>query len=144
MWEHLIELYEESRLNAGQPECLFAETLIFNEGWLLRSVLKEWRASSASSRLPFLHFPAEAVVYSEGQLRTPFKARFQGDPGAESHTRVDGIAGHFAIAAGTKSGTELAPGGGLILPCESFCSVSTERAQGSSDVRSVRLRCVWN
>ena len=43
-------------------------------------------------------FPAEARVYSEGQLRTPFEARFQGDPGAESHTRVDEVAGDFSIA----------------------------------------------
>ena len=54
-------------------------------------------------------FPAGAVVYSEGQLRTPFKARFQGDPQAESYTRVDGIAGDFSIAEGTKLGIELAP-----------------------------------
>ena len=118
MWEHLIELYERSRLNAGQPECLFAETLIFNEGWLLRSVLQAWKANSTDSRLPFLPFPAEATVYSEGQLRTPFKARCQGDPRAETHPRVDGIAGHFSIADGTKSGIELAPGcPPLPVPC---------------------------
>ena len=35
MWRHLLDLYEESRLNDGQPERLFAETMIFNEGWLL-------------------------------------------------------------------------------------------------------------
>ncbi len=40
MWRHLLEIYKESRLNAGQPGCPFAETLIFNEGWLLRSALK--------------------------------------------------------------------------------------------------------
>jgi hypothetical protein len=60
--------------------------------------------------LPFLPFPAEAKVYSEGQLRTPFKAQFRGDPQAETHTRVDGTAGCFSIAAGTKTGIELAPG----------------------------------
>jgi hypothetical protein len=41
MWKHLLKLYDESRLNDGPPECLFAETLIFNEGWLLRSVLDD-------------------------------------------------------------------------------------------------------
>jgi hypothetical protein len=51
MWKHLLELYEESRLNDEQPECLFAETLIFNEGWLLRSVLKAWKTGPASATL---------------------------------------------------------------------------------------------
>jgi|GEM_PF-1075350 len=110
MWNHLLDVYGESRLNPGKPECLFAETLIFNEGWLLRSVLKAWKTNSTSGRLPFLPFPTEAKIYSEGQLRTPFKARFRGDPQAETHTRVDGIAGYFSIAAGTKTGIELAPG----------------------------------
>lgn len=110
MWNHLRDIYEESRLNRGRPECLFAETLIFNEGWLLRSVLRQWKTSSPGSSLPFLPFPPDAKVYSEGQLFTPFKARRRGDPQAESHTRVDGIAGHFSMAAGTKSGIELAPG----------------------------------
>ena len=54
MWRHLLEIYKESRLNAGQPECLFAETLIFNEGWLLRSALKEWKVGGARRGLPFL------------------------------------------------------------------------------------------
>jgi hypothetical protein len=109
MWKRLFEIYEESRLNEGKPECLFAETLIFNEGWLLRSVLREWRTSSMSSELSFLPFPSDAKVYSEGQLHTPFKARWSGDPKAESHTRVDGVAGHFSIADGTRSGIELSP-----------------------------------
>ena len=38
---------------------------------------------------------------------TPFKARPGGDSKAESHTHVDGVAGHFSIAAGTKLGIEL-------------------------------------
>jgi hypothetical protein len=109
MWNYLLEIYEESRINKGSPECLFAETLIFNEGWLLRSVLKEWKTGSPSSTFPFLPFPSDVKVYSEGQLRSPFKPRFQGDLQAESHTHVDGIAGHFSIASGTKSGIELAP-----------------------------------
>jgi hypothetical protein len=118
MWEQLLKIYDESRLNPGRPECMFAETLIFNEGWLLRSVLKEWKTGSTSSRLPFLPFPSDAKVYSEGQLRTPFKARFLGDPLAESHTRVDGIAGHFSLAARTKSGIALDPGCGYITAFE--------------------------
>jgi hypothetical protein len=110
IWKHLLQLYEESRLNEGEPDCTFAETLIFDEGWLLRSVLTAWRTGSTSSQLPFLPFPPDARIYSEGQLRTPFRARRRGDPQAESHTHVDGIAGHFRIADGTKSGIELDSG----------------------------------
>jgi hypothetical protein len=114
MWKNLLELYQESRLNVGEPECLFAETQVFNEGWLLRSVLKKWKTSSKRSRFPFFRFPPGAKVYSEGQLRTPFKVRRKGErtgkPKGESNTHVDGIAGDFSIADGTKSGIELDPG----------------------------------
>ena len=74
VWKRLLEIYQEGRLNEGQPECLFAETLVFNEGWLLRSALKawkEWKMRSTSSSLPFLPFPPDAKAYSESQLRTP-------------------------------------------------------------------------
>jgi len=110
MWKHLLRIYEESQLNEGKPECLFAETLIFDEGWLLRSVLKEWKTLSMGSRLPFLPFPQNAKIYAQGQLRTPFRARVRGESKAETHTHIDGIAGHFTIADGTKSGIKLAPG----------------------------------
>jgi hypothetical protein len=99
MLKHLLGVYEESRLNVGRPECLFAETEIFREGWLLRSVLKEWKTGSASSKLPFLPFPDDARVYSGGQLFTPFKARRRGDPRAETNTRIDGIAPNLTDAA---------------------------------------------
>jgi hypothetical protein len=111
MLEHLLGVYEESLLNVGKPECLFAETEIFNEGWLLRSVLREWKTGLASSEMPFLPFPANARVYSEGQLFTPFKVRPRservGEPKGETNTRIDGIVGYFSIAEGTKSGIEL-------------------------------------
>jgi hypothetical protein len=111
MWRHLLELYDESLLNEGHPKCLFAETEVFNEGWLLRSVLKEWKTSSRRSRFAFFRFPPDARVYSEGQLFTPFKVRPKsertGDGKGEAHTHVDGIVGDFSIADGTKSGIEL-------------------------------------
>jgi hypothetical protein len=109
MWELLVNLYQESLINQGEPRCLFPETKVFNEGWLLRSVLKVWKTSDQSSQLGFLPLPPDAKVYSEGQLRTPFAARFRGDPLAETHSRVDGIAGHFSIQ-GTKSGIDLDDG----------------------------------
>jgi hypothetical protein len=114
VWKELLKIYQENCLNEGNPECLFAETLLFNEGWLLRSVLKEWKIGSMTPELTFLPFPPDARVYSEGQLRTPFKVRRRsqrtGEPKGETNTRVDGIAGHFSIAAGTKSGIELDSG----------------------------------
>ena len=108
MLKELLGLYEAGLINRDTPKCLFPETLIFNEGWLLRSVLKEWRAGSGSQGLGFLPFPPGVTAYSEGQLRTPFKARYRGDKLAESHTRVDGIVGDFSIT-GTKSGIKLKP-----------------------------------
>jgi hypothetical protein len=114
MWTHLLKLYEESLLNAERPECLFKETLIFEEGWLLRSVLKHWKTSSRRSDFPFFRFPSNAKVYSEGQLYTPFKVRPEsertGKRKGETNTRIDGIVGDFSIAEGTKAGIELAPG----------------------------------
>ena len=108
MLRELLQIYDASRTNPGKPECTFAETLIFNEGWLLRGVLKEWQSWTQPARFGFLPFPERSKVYSEAQLYTPFKARFRGDKLAEAHTHVDGIVGHFQIV-GTKSGAALAP-----------------------------------
>ena len=114
MWRHLLNLYEESKLNTGTPVCMFKETLIFEEGWLLRSVLREWKTHPPTSELPFLPFPPNARVYSEGQLFTPFKVRPKsertGKPKGETNTRIDGIAGDFSIREGTKAGIKLDPG----------------------------------
>ena len=74
----LLRIYNLSRTNAGKPECTFAETLIFNEGWLLRGVLKHWQSWTQLARFSFLPFPEGVKVYSEAQLYTPFKARFRG------------------------------------------------------------------
>ncbi len=105
MLHELLEIYHKSRANPGKPECIFAETLIFNEGWLLRGVIQEWQRCTQPARFPFLPFPEEIVVYSEAQLYTPFKARFQGGNQAEGHTHVDGIVGDFQIVG--KSGVVL-------------------------------------
>jgi hypothetical protein len=111
MWNLLLAIYEANLLNVGEPKCLFAETQIFNEGWLLRSVLQAWKTNSPASESPFLPIPKDAKVYSEAQLFTPFKVRRRseraGEPKGETNTRVDGIAGYFSIAPGTKSGIEL-------------------------------------
>jgi len=108
MLRELLKLYDKSRTNPGKPACTFAETLIFNEGWLLRGVLNEWQGWTQPARFSFLPFPQGVKVYSEAQLYTPFRARFQGDKLAEAHTHVDGIVGDFQIVA-TKSGATLTP-----------------------------------
>ena len=54
MIEELLRIYEENRLNRGQPESLFNPTLIFNEGWLLRAVLRQWKLAPGKTRVPFL------------------------------------------------------------------------------------------
>ena len=107
MLHELLEIYHKSRVNPGKPECIFAETLMFNEGWLLRGVLREWQRWTQPAPFPFLPFPKGIVVYSEAQLYTPFKARFQGDKRAEGHTHADGIVGDFQIVG--KSGVVLNP-----------------------------------
>ena len=108
MLKELLGVYEAGLINPGKPECLFPETDIFNEGWLLRLVLSEWLTGSGGSGFEFLPFPEGVRAYSEGQLYTPFKARFRADKLAESNTRVDGIVGDFSIED-TKSGIVLAP-----------------------------------
>ncbi|MFO7696711.1 MAG: hypothetical protein R6X16_06095 [Anaerolineae bacterium] len=108
MLTELLQLYDKSRINPGPPDCLFVETLLFNEGWLLRAVLKAWKDQAHPAPFGFLPFPSGVHVYSEAQLRTPFKARFRGDSQAEGHAHVDGIVGHFG-QDDSRSGVALSP-----------------------------------
>lgn len=109
MLQKLLQIYDQSQVNPGNPRCTFAPTLIFNEGWLLRAVLAEWQGQ-AGSRHGFLPFPPAVQVYSEAQLLTPFKARFKGDKQAEGHTHADGVVGDFTLA-GASSAVVLKPDG---------------------------------
>ena len=102
MLKELLGVYEAGLINPETPKCLFPETDIFNEGWLLRLVLKEWVAGSGRSELGFLPFPDGVTAYSEGQLYTPFR----GSSRRERNTHVDGIVGDFLITD-TKSGIVL-------------------------------------
>ena len=102
MLKQLLGAYEAGLVNREAPKCLFRETLIFNEGWLLRLVLREWLAGSGGSQLGFLPFPDGVTAYSEGQLYTPFR----GGSHPERNTHVDGIVGDFSITD-TKSGIVL-------------------------------------
>jgi hypothetical protein len=109
MLAELLTIYDESRVNPGPPECLFAETLIFSEGWLLRAVLRQWKDHPSAAQFDFLPFPTSARLYSEGQLYTPFKRRRQSDNHAENNTHVDGIVGDFGLAGGSRSGIVVSP-----------------------------------
>jgi len=71
--EGLLAIYEQARINPDTPECIFAETLIFNEGWMLRAAMKAWLEGQGQSAFPFLPFPPGVTAYSEAQLYTPFR-----------------------------------------------------------------------
>ena len=49
-----------------------------------------------------LNFHARSTWFSEALLPTAFKARFQGDPLAETRTNADGVIGHFLIGEKAK------------------------------------------
>jgi hypothetical protein len=106
--EELLKIYEEGRVNPGTPECMFAETLIFSEGWMLRAATKSWLDGRGEAAFAFLPFPPGVVAYSEGQLYTPFRKRARADALGEAHTHVDGIVGQFSID-GSKSGVTIDP-----------------------------------
>ena len=72
MIDDLLHIYEESRLNRGQPESLFNPTLIFNEGWLLRAVLRQWKWADKPAPLPAL--PCRAKV-TRRPMYSPFAPR---------------------------------------------------------------------
>ena len=109
MIEELLEIYNNSKLNKGEPKCIFAENeLIFNEGWLLIEILKRCKELKGKTKFPFLPFPDDVKIYTEGQLYTPFKAisKIKGNY-AETNTHVDGIVGNYSITKGTKHGIKL-------------------------------------
>ncbi len=107
MIQKLLQLYEQSKLNKGRPECVFSETEIFNEGWLLRGVLNSLRDIKDNSSFDFLPFPVDSKLYSEGQLYTPFQKRYRSDKiSVETNTPIDGIVGHFELDD-TKSGIKI-------------------------------------
>jgi hypothetical protein len=110
MIRELLNIYSQSRVNTEEPKCLVVETKIFNEGWLLRGVLKRWHTLE-TSKFPFLPFTDQSKIYSEGQIYTPFKElpKKQGS-NWETHTRADGLAGHFQIKPRTKTGIILSEG----------------------------------
>ena len=80
-------------------------TELFNEGWLLRVTLN-WFAHNRSTKHK-LAFQDDSRWYSEAQIATRFKAEYKGDPVAETHSRADGVIGHFAISPSKKGGGQV-------------------------------------
>ncbi len=107
MINELLSIYNNSKLNKSNPECIFPETLIFNEGWLLRIILKKLLSQKYTSQFNFLQFPSRSNFFSEGQLYTPFKKMKKNDKYCEGNTHVDGIVGDFVINNTSKSGIKL-------------------------------------
>lgn len=82
----------------GSEEAVMPPTALFNEGWMLRLVLS-WFSNQPASDHPLAFLPG-ARWYSEGLLRSQFRARWRGDPLAEAWTHADAIIGHFRVRAG--------------------------------------------
>jgi hypothetical protein len=57
-----------------------------------------------------LGFLPGSTWFSEALLPTAFKARWQGDPLAESRTHADGVIGHFRVGVTAKTDFEVLPG----------------------------------
>jgi hypothetical protein len=85
----------------------FRPTELYNEGWLVKLVLDQ--ASSIEYDGHPLGFLPGSTWFSEALLPTAFKARWQGDPLAESRTHADGVIGHFSVGAKAKTDFELLP-----------------------------------
>ena len=75
-------------------------SVIFNEDWLLRILL--YNHHKGVQCFPFPH-DTKSRWFSEAQLPTVFKARYQGDPLAEKRTRIDGTYGHIKIKKRSKA-----------------------------------------
>jgi hypothetical protein len=103
MFGDLLRLYENSRSHSPNSRPVFAETSLFNEGWLLAGVLDIWSRRVGPSQLPFLPMPPKSKVRAPVQMYAPFRKVKRGDLYGETNTRADGIAGHF-VGNQSKSG----------------------------------------
>lgn len=87
----------------NKNQCSFPPSLlIYNEGWLLRTILHEWAASRKPCGFSF-SCRNEFAMFSEAQLRTPFNKK----PLRETNTHVDGLVGDFIMRKNTKSGISI-------------------------------------
>ncbi len=71
-------------------------TLLYNEGWMLRIILKQIKEKRIVH--DDLTFPNDDIDwYSEALLPSPFSVRKRGDNLSESSTHADGVVGKFEI-----------------------------------------------
>jgi hypothetical protein len=85
----------------------FRPTKIYNEGWLLRALLHAM--SQLDDYTSPLSFAPGATWFSEALLPTAFKARYLGDPLAETRTNADGVIGHILVGEKGKADLVLNP-----------------------------------
>ncbi|MBB02279.1 MAG: hypothetical protein CMJ47_06510 [Planctomyces sp.] len=90
--------------NLGEKSGRLPASYLYNEGWMLRLILK---AASEGDLSDFIQPFKEDEWYSEAKLATPFD-RSRGKAG-EGPTSVDGIVGDFEWRTGTQTGVSLLP-----------------------------------
>lgn len=108
IFRDLVEIYEQCKLNSGIQECIFNETEVFREGWLLICVLNclmNIKAEDIEDKdlYGFLPFPTNGIIYSQGQLQSPFQPVIKSGKCGEGPTKFDGIVGQFRFKNKTKT-----------------------------------------
>ncbi|KAA0142371.1 hypothetical protein FYZ48_02440 [Gimesia chilikensis] len=93
--KEMLESLNQLGSSENQPE-----TLIYNEGWMLRLILQ----AAEEGYLPD-YFPEKFKWFAEGQLRSPF-GRKKGTS-YEKNTHADGVVGDITTDDETKSAIEL-------------------------------------
>ena len=92
MKKEILEILEK----ADKRDTNIPPTLLYNEGWMLRTVLQQIKEKRINH--PDLTFTDDGINwYSEALLPTPFSARMKGDKLCETRTHADGVVGKFNI-----------------------------------------------
>jgi len=87
------EIYKSIE-NAGSKKNNIAPSELYNEGWLLRLVLKWFSDNRNKVKKNKISFVDDANWYSEGLLQSPFRGQ-RSDGLREGPTHADGIYGNF-------------------------------------------------
>jgi hypothetical protein len=82
-------------------------TELFNEGWILRLILDQFKSLRLESESHPLAIPPKCRWYSEALLPSVFLPKSRGDIRAESWTHADGVIGSFDIGNGAKGNLKL-------------------------------------
>src|SRR5437764_5273424 len=87
----MIDAIGEMFAICGSADAVLPATLLYEEGWMLRLVLK-WAALHPTS-VPSLQFLPGSKWYSEALIASPFPPRKRGDNQADGETHADGVIG---------------------------------------------------